>query len=143
MAIAGTNIVFPSGTIDPWHALGVTNYTQPLPQPSEVKVYIEGTAHCNDLKAPASSDPPSLTYARQVIAANVNSWLNPTPTPMSTDDSTSSDSLSTGAIVGIVIGGTAFVILIAVLVWYFTCGKEKTAGTGAYTSDVMNPVSKA
>merc|ERR1711937_311394 len=23
--IAGTNIMFPSGTIDPWHALGVTN----------------------------------------------------------------------------------------------------------------------
>jgi hypothetical protein len=73
--IAGTNIALPSGTIDPWHALGVTNVTQPLPQDSEVKVYIEGTAHCNDLYAPASSDPASLTFARQVIADEVKKWL--------------------------------------------------------------------
>lgn len=73
--IAGTNIVFPSGTIDPWHALGVSNTTAKLPETSEVKVYIEGTAHCNDLYAPANSDPPSLTYARQVIAGEVKKWL--------------------------------------------------------------------
>jgi len=36
-----TNIVFTSGTIDPWHALGVTNYTAPLPEaPSELPVYV-------------------------------------------------------------------------------------------------------
>lgn len=70
-----TNVVFPSGTIDPWHALGVSNVTAPLAQPSSKKVYIEGTAHCNDLYAPASSDPASLTYARQVIANEVRNWL--------------------------------------------------------------------
>lgn len=74
--IAGTSILFPSGTIDPWHALGVTNYTKDaLPQSSEVPVYIEGTAHCNDLYAPASSDPDSLTFARQVIADQISAWL--------------------------------------------------------------------
>jgi hypothetical protein len=73
--IAGTNIAFPSGTIDPWHALGVTNYTAPLPQATEQSVYIEGTAHCADLYAPANSDPATLTYAREVIAGLVNKWL--------------------------------------------------------------------
>lgn len=73
--IAGTNIAFAAGTIDPWHALGATNVTHPLPQASEVKVYIQGTAHCHDLYAPANSDPQSLTDARKVIAQNVASWL--------------------------------------------------------------------
>ena len=72
--IDATNVVFPSGTIDPWHALSVTNITS-LAQPSERSVYILGTAHCNDLYAPANSDPPSLTEARQLIAANVAAWL--------------------------------------------------------------------
>jgi len=73
-----TNIVFTSGTIDPWHALGVTNYTAKLPQyPSELPVYITGTAHCNDLYAPnADSDPESLTYAREVVAKKVDQWLH-------------------------------------------------------------------
>lgn len=73
--IAGTNIAFPSGTIDPWHALGVTNYTAALPQATEQSVFIEGTAHCADLYAPANSDPASLVYARQVIAGLVAKWL--------------------------------------------------------------------
>jgi hypothetical protein len=72
--IEGTNIVFPSGTIDPWHALGVTNTTV-LPQSTEESVYILGTAHCNDLYAPANSDPASLTQAREIIAAHVAKWL--------------------------------------------------------------------
>lgn len=75
VSISGTNIVFPSGTIDPWHALGVTNSTASLPQSSEQPVYILATAHCADLYAPASSDPPSLTYARQVISQAVTQWL--------------------------------------------------------------------
>lgn len=72
--IAGTNIAFPSGTIDPWHALGVTNYTS-LAQPTEQSVFIEGTAHCADLYAPANSDPASLTYAREILAGLVDKWL--------------------------------------------------------------------
>lgn len=73
--IAGTNIVFPSGTIDPWHALGVTNTTGRMAQETEQPIYIEGTAHCNDLYAPANSDPASLTFARQVIANKVSEWI--------------------------------------------------------------------
>eukprot|EP01035_Chromulina_nebulosa_P018500 gene18500-24217_t len=73
--VAGTNIVFPSGTIDPWHALGVTNSTPALTQSTEQPVFILGTAHCKDMYSPASSDPSSLTYAREVISNNVNIWL--------------------------------------------------------------------
>lgn len=73
--IEGTNIIFPAGTIDPWHALGVTNYTAPLNQASENPLYILGTAHCNDLYAPANSDPASLVYARSVIADTVAQWV--------------------------------------------------------------------
>lgn len=74
--IAGTNIALVSGTIDPWHALGVTNATASLlPQPTEHSVFIQGTAHCNDLYAPASSDPQSLTNAREQIADLVSQWL--------------------------------------------------------------------
>jgi pimeloyl-ACP methyl ester carboxylesterase len=73
--IAGTNILFPSGTIDPWHALGVSNTTAKLPQATETPVYIEGTAHCHDLYKPANSDPQSLTNARQIIANQVDLWL--------------------------------------------------------------------
>lgn len=75
-AIDATNVVFAAGTIDPWHALGVTNYTVPaLPQETEYPVYILGTAHCNDLYAPASSDPESLVIAREVIANHVAKWV--------------------------------------------------------------------
>lgn len=73
--LSSTNTVLPSGTIDPWHALGVSNTSIGLPQSSDVKVYIEGTAHCNDLYAPANSDPPSLTWAREVISGEVKKWL--------------------------------------------------------------------
>lgn len=75
--IAGTEIIFPSGTIDPWHALGVRNSTESmLPSPSEHALYITGTAHCNDLYAPnGDTDPQSLTNARLVIADQVTKWI--------------------------------------------------------------------
>jgi hypothetical protein len=73
--IDATNVVFVAGTIDPWHALGATNATLPLSQSSEAMVYIEGTAHCHDLYANSSSDPPALTFAREQIADQVAAWL--------------------------------------------------------------------
>lgn len=74
IAIDGTDIVFPAGTIDPWHALGVTNSTQ-LQQESERSLYMLGTAHCADLYKPANDDPESLINAREVIAAQVTAWV--------------------------------------------------------------------
>lgn len=74
IGIDGTDIIFPAGTIDPWHALGVTNSTK-LPQETEHALYILGTAHCADLYAPSNDDPASLTSAREVIAAQVAAWV--------------------------------------------------------------------
>lgn len=77
VGIAGTNIIFPSGTADPWHALGQTNATATaLQQPTEHPDYILGTAHCKDMYSPKSDDPPELTVARQNIAADVSNWLS-------------------------------------------------------------------
>ena len=39
--ISGTNIIFPNGSIDPWHALGLTS-TKTAARPA---AYINGTAH--------------------------------------------------------------------------------------------------
>jgi hypothetical protein len=72
-----SNIVYTSGTIDPWHFLGVTNYTKEISKNKDSIVYIQGTAHCADLYAPANSDPDTLTFARQVVAEKVRGFLSP------------------------------------------------------------------
>jgi len=69
-----SKIVYTSGTIDPWHFLGVTNYTEASKNKDSV-VYIQGTAHCADLYSAANSDPESLTFARQVVAEKVKGFL--------------------------------------------------------------------
>jgi len=73
--IQGSNTALVAGTIDPWHALGVTNYTTSTLQESEVPVYILGTAHCADMSAPSSSDPAPLVQAHEDITAQVEKWL--------------------------------------------------------------------
>ena len=45
-----TNIVFPNGSIDPWHALGVLECR---PASSLVAVFINGTAHCANMYIPS------------------------------------------------------------------------------------------
>jgi serine protease 16 len=40
--ISGTNIVFPNGSIDPWHALGVLETESGS---GNEAIYIDGTAH--------------------------------------------------------------------------------------------------
>jgi hypothetical protein len=42
-------------------------------------VFILGTAHCADMRAPQETDPESLTYAREVIAQYVAQWLAEKP----------------------------------------------------------------
>ena len=55
----------------------VTNSTAALlPQSTEHAIFIEGTAHCNDLYAAnADTDPLSLSLARETVAKNVALWL--------------------------------------------------------------------
>ena len=66
-----TNIVFPNGSIDPWHALGITqSISESLPA-----IYINGTAHCANMYPPSSDDPQGLTDARAEITKLVGMWL--------------------------------------------------------------------
>ena len=66
-----TNIIFPNGSIDPWHALGITwNISESL-----VAVFIQGTAHCANMYPARSTDLPSLVAARETISHTIGQWL--------------------------------------------------------------------
>ena len=66
-----TNIVFPNGSIDPWHALGVTESISD----SLVAIFINGTAHCANMYPESPNDPPQLVKAREQISAMIKVWL--------------------------------------------------------------------
>ncbi|XP_075892988.1 thymus-specific serine protease [Nelusetta ayraudi] len=69
--IRSSRIVFPNGSIDPWHVLGITrNISTVLPA-----VFIKGTAHCANMYPARSEDPPQLTLARQRIFMLLQQWL--------------------------------------------------------------------
>ena len=62
-----TNIVFPNGSIDPWHALGITtSLSEAL-----VAIFIHGTAHCANMYPAAADDPMELVNARTAITASI------------------------------------------------------------------------
>jgi hypothetical protein len=67
-----TRVVFPNGSIDPWHALGeLTEQTEESPT-----VYINGTAHCADMYPSWSRDPDSLNSARAQIESLLTKWIS-------------------------------------------------------------------
>ncbi len=69
--VTGTNIVFPNGSIDPWHALSIlTDISSTVHS-----LYITGTAHCADIYTPRSSDPQELIAARAEITTLIGRWL--------------------------------------------------------------------
>ena len=67
-----TNIVFPNGSIDPWHALGITKSISD----SLVALFIKGTAHCANMYPPRDSDLPELNIARELISQFIGLWLS-------------------------------------------------------------------
>lgn len=69
--IASSRIVFPNGSIDPWHAMGILSDVTP----SETAVYIKGTAHCANMYPETPQDPPQLIQARQHIRNVIVNWL--------------------------------------------------------------------
>lgn len=69
--VTGTNIVFPNGSIDPWHALSIITNLGPTVE----AVYINGTAHCANMYPPRPSDPAGLTEARATISALIGKWV--------------------------------------------------------------------
>ena len=67
-----TNIVFPNGSIDPWHALGIIKDIT-----SHLKaVYITGTAHCANMYPSSKYDRKELIEAREKISDIVGEWLS-------------------------------------------------------------------
>ncbi|XP_065055370.1 thymus-specific serine protease-like [Rhopilema esculentum] len=66
-----SRIVFPNGSIDPWHALSILkNQTV-----GEVAVYMKGVAHCANMNPSEPNDPLSLKSGRKMIDALVGEWL--------------------------------------------------------------------
>ncbi|XP_077579478.1 thymus-specific serine protease [Stigmatopora nigra] len=69
--IHSTKIVFPNGSIDPWHALGITqDISDELPA-----VFIKGTAHCANMYPASADDLLQLTLARDQIFLHLQKWL--------------------------------------------------------------------
>ena len=66
------NIVFPNGSIDPWHALSILHsvnlYT--------TAIFIEGTAHCANMYPPRAEDLSELVNAREKISHEIETFLN-------------------------------------------------------------------
>ncbi|XP_054770679.2 putative serine protease K12H4.7 [Lytechinus pictus] len=69
--IAAYNIVFPNGSIDPWHALGITKSTDMY-----LAIFINGTAHCANMYPSSPDDPPQLAQARTQIKDTIQKWLS-------------------------------------------------------------------
>lgn len=66
-----TRVVFPNGSVDPWHALGVTADLST----DATAIFINGTAHCANMYPALPTDPPQLTQAREQIAQLIKKWL--------------------------------------------------------------------
>lgn len=70
--IQATKVVYPNGSIDPWHFLGITKNAS-KEQPA---VFINGTAHCADMYPSTSTDPAALVDAREDIQNYLMTWLS-------------------------------------------------------------------
>jgi hypothetical protein len=72
--LAGTRIVLPNGSLDPWSSLGITtNDTKGHPQLHPV--LIDGTAHCADMNPISPKDLPQMTIAKNEIMLLVSGML--------------------------------------------------------------------
>ncbi|XP_065643422.1 putative serine protease K12H4.7 isoform X2 [Hydra vulgaris] len=63
-------IVFPNGSIDPWHALSFTKNAKDM-----ISVFINGTAHCANMYPSSPDDSAELIKARQFIGDLITKWL--------------------------------------------------------------------
>ncbi len=66
-----SNVVFVHGSIDPWHALGVTKSSNP----NAPAIFINGTAHCANVYPPSKNDLPQLVEARKQVGQLIGQWL--------------------------------------------------------------------
>ena len=68
---AVTNIIFPNGSIDPWHSLSITVNVSA----SVIAVFIHGTANCANMYPASPYDRPELIDARKQIDSILGEWL--------------------------------------------------------------------
>ncbi|KAK4877733.1 hypothetical protein RN001_010239 [Aquatica leii] len=66
-----SNVVFVHGSIDPWHALGIT---KPVSRDAPA-IYIEGAAHCANMYPARDTDLPQLKAARARIMQLIDKWI--------------------------------------------------------------------
>jgi len=66
-----TNTVFVHGSVDPWHAMGITSTSKSGME----AIFIEGTAHCANMYPPRDEDPDQLKNARARIAKLISQWV--------------------------------------------------------------------
>ena len=133
MNIAAVNVIFPSGSIDPWHYLGVNSATVEMKQPSEIPLWIVGTAHCADLNQPAEWDIPALNAARNDIADSVDIWLGTTDT---NNKKKNNDDDAVFSNKNLAIGGiTAAIVIAAVAVVFSVVYFVKTTKSNEGGSD--------
>lgn len=95
--IQGTNITFPSGSMDPWSSLSIVNRSSPFYSScvgrncnamfadqnlgaGNTNVYIADTAHCADMYALQDGPGyPAIAWAYEVIAKRVSTYLAVAP----------------------------------------------------------------
>lgn len=65
------NVVFVHGSVDPWHALGITTSLGP----EATAIFINGTAHCANMYPPSENDPPELKATRARVGELIGQWL--------------------------------------------------------------------
>uniref|UniRef100_A0A6P7FYK4 Serine protease F56F10.1 n=1 Tax=Diabrotica virgifera virgifera TaxID=50390 RepID=A0A6P7FYK4_DIAVI len=67
-----SNVVFVHGSLDPWHALGITTtLNEKVPA-----ILINGTAHCGDMRNPSDDDSPQLKAARVKVEELIGTWID-------------------------------------------------------------------
>ncbi|CAG2100982.1 unnamed protein product [Medioppia subpectinata] len=66
-----TNVVFPNGSLDPWHALSVLKDLNN----STKAVMIEGYSHCGDMYGSRTTDKQSLKDAHKLIDQQITNYL--------------------------------------------------------------------
>uniref|UniRef100_G3U8U4 Serine protease 16 n=1 Tax=Loxodonta africana TaxID=9785 RepID=G3U8U4_LOXAF len=69
--VTGSKIIFPNGSFDPWHPLGITkDISKDLPA-----VFIKGGVHCADMYEQRDIDSAELIQAREKIFQILQKWL--------------------------------------------------------------------
>jgi len=66
-----TNVAFVHGSLDPWHALGITHSTNQL----SPAILIPGTSHCANLYPETKDDSKALIEARTMVGQLIGQWI--------------------------------------------------------------------